>query len=313
MTAAYLLIVNPRSANGSTGRRWGVIERRLRRLLPPFDVVFTEKRGHAIELAKGRGSAYQVVVAVGGDGTINEVVNGLAACEGVATGRVALGVIPRGTGSDFVRTVGIPHNLSAAARVLAQGRLRRLDLGRVDLTGRDGRPLSRLFINEGEVGMGAAVSDTVNRSSKRLGAVSFWLGILTTMVRYRDRGVTLRVDEGPPQRLALNNMWVANGRYSGGGMRSAPQAEPDDGVLDVVVVRRAGPVLRARTLLMLRSGRFAALPHVSYTRGRRIEVTASTPVPVEVEGELIGYTPAVFGVLAAAISVVSPSAPLREA
>lgn len=312
MTAAHLLIVNPRSANGSTGRRWGVIERRLRRLLPPFDVVFTEKPGHAVELARGPALAYQVVVAVGGDGTINEVVNGLATAEEVAAGRVSLGVIPRGTGSDFVRTVGIPHNLSAAARVLAQGTLRRLDLGRVHFTGGDGRRLTRFFINEGEVGMGAAVSDAVNRASKRLGAVSFWLGILTTMVRYRDRRVTLRIDDGPPQRFVLNNMWVANGRCSGGGMRSAPRAKPDDGLLDVVVVRRAGPLRRVRTLLTLRSGRFAALPHVSYTRGRCIEVTASTPVPVEVEGELIGYTPAVFEVLPAAISVVAPSTPLRK-
>lgn len=313
MTAAHLLIVNPRSANGSTGRRWAVIEQRLRRLLPPFDLVFTERPGHATELARERGPAYQVVVAVGGDGTINEVVNGLAAAEGVAAGRVTLGIIPRGTGSDFVRTVGIPHNLSAAARVLARGTVRRLDLGRVHLTGRDGTPLTRFFINEGEVGMGAAVSDAVNRGSKRLGPISFWLGILTTMVRYRDRHVTLRVDEGPPQRLVLNNMWVANGRYSGGGMRSALRAKPDDGLLDVVVVRRAWPLLRARTLLTLRSGRFAVLPHVSYSRGRHIEVTASTPAPVEVEGELIGYTPAVFDILPAAVSVVAPSTPFREA
>lgn len=306
MTAAYLLIVNPRSANGSTGRRWGEIQSSLRRVLPAFDTVFTRRPGHAALLAQDAARAYSVVVAVGGDGTINEVVNGLMAAGQGAPGP-ALGVIPRGTGSDFVRTVGIPHDLLGAARVLAAGERRVLDVGRAQVAGLDGRPLVRFFINEAEVGMGAAVSDAVNRSSKRFGALSFWWGILATVFRYRDRQITLRADGGLAEDLAVNNIWIANGRYSGGGIRSAPRAQPDDGLLDVVVVTHAGPLLRLRTLLWLRSGRFAELRHVRYRQAQRFEVLPGPPAPVEVDGELIGNTPAVFDLLPGAISVVAPA------
>jgi len=307
VTAACLLIVNPRSAHGSTGRRWGEIRATLARALQDFDTVFTERPGHATLLAREASSVYGVVAAVGGDGTINEVLNGLMAGGQGASG-AALGVIPRGTGSDFVRSVGIPHDLLGAARVLAAGERRLLDVGRAQVMGLDGKPLLRFFINEAEVGMGAAVSDAVNRSSKRFGALSFWWGILATMLRYRDRQVTLRLDGGPAEEFVINNIWVANGRFSGGGMKSAPRAQPDDGLLDVVLVARAGLLPRLRTLLGLRSGRFTVLPHVRYRRARTVEVLSGPPAPVEVEGELVGKTPAVFDLLPRAISVIAPPA-----
>ncbi len=308
MTAACLLIVNPRSANGSTGRRWREIQAILTRDLPAFDTVFTERPGHATLLARDASRIYKVVVAVGGDGTINEVVNGLMA-EGQGASGAALGVIPRGTGSDFVRTLGIPHDLLGAARVLTAGERRLVDVGRAQVTGPDGRQLVRFFINEAEVGMGAAVSDAVNWSSKRFGALSFWWGILATMLRYRDRQVSFRLDGGPPEDAVINNVWIANGRFSGGGMKSAPRAQPDDGLLDIVVVTHAGPLLRLRTLMGLRSGRFTALPHVRYRRARRVEVISRPSAPVEVEGELVGKTPAAFDLLPQAISVIAPPAP----
>ncbi len=307
MSASHLLIVNPRSANGSTGRRWPQTEARLRAILPAFDVAFTQRAGDATRLAAEAAGRYEVIVAVGGDGTINEVVNGLVDDTGAFRSNAALGIVPRGTGSDLVRSLGIPHASAGAAQILARDERRQVDVGRARVLGRDGKPITRCFINEAEVGMGAAVSDAVNRTSKRFGgAASFLWGIVVTMVRYRDCPVSFAVDGGEPKTVVLNNAWIANGRYSGGGMKSAPRAEMDDGLLDLVLIRHTGLPARLRAIFGLRSGSFARLPHVEYGRAISVHVTAATPVPVEVEGELIGTLPATFDVLPERLAVVAP-------
>jgi len=305
VSSRLLLIVNPRSANGATGRRWQRIEQRLRAILPQFDAVFTGRPGDATRLAAGAAAEYEVVTAVGGDGTINEVVNGLVSEDGTLRA-AALGIIPRGTGSDLVRSLRIPHSLDAAAAVLARGERREVDIGRARVCGFDGAPVTRYFINEAELGMGAAVSDAVNRSSKRFGgAVSFLWGILATVLRYRDRAVSFSIDGGPAETVLLNNAWIANGSYSGGGIASAPQARLDDGLLDLVRVGHAGLVGRARAFAGLRSGAFVRLPHVSYGKVRCVNAVAATPVPVEVDGDLIGTLPATFDLLPVRLPVIS--------
>ncbi len=305
MKRDLLLIVNPRSANGATGRRWQRIEQRLCAILPQFDAVFTERPGDGTRLAASAANEYEVVAAVGGDGTINEVVNGLIGEDGTPRA-AALGIIPRGTGSDLVRSLGIPHSLDAAAAVLARRRRREVDIGRARVRGLDGAPVTRYFINEAELGMGAAVSDTVNRSSKRFGgAVSFLWAILVTVLRYRDHAVSFSIDGGPAETVLLNNAWIANGAYSGGGIASAPRASLDDGLLDLVRVGHAGLAGRVRALAGLRSGAFVRLPHVSYHQVRCVSAVAETAVPVEVDGDLIGALPATFDLLPARLPVIS--------
>lgn len=305
MTRDLLLIVNPCSANGATGRRWQRIEQRLRAILPEFDAVFTERPGDGTRLAASAAAEYEVVTAVGGDGTINEVVNGLIGEDG-APRAAALGIIPRGTGSDLVRSLGIPHSLDAAAAVLARRQQRAVDIGRARVCGLDGAPVTRYFINEAELGMGAAVSDTVNRSSKRLGgAVSFFWAILVTVLRYRDRTVSFSIDGGPAEVVLLNNAWIASGAYSGGGIASAPQAKLDDGLLDLVRIGHAGLAGRLRALAGLRSGAFVRLPHVSYRQVRCVSAVAEATVPVEVDGDLIGTLPASFDLLPVRLPVIS--------
>ena len=306
MTPRVLLIVNPRSANGSTGRKWPKMERRLREAAPPFDAVFTGAAGDAIRLAAEGAMRYETVVAVGGDGTISEVANGILS----AGAEAALGVIPRGTGSDLVRTLGIPTSVEAAASLLANGPRRRIDVGSATFSGLHGEMASRWFVNAAEVGAGAKVVDAINRASRRLsGPPAFWWAILITIFRYRASPASIVTDGSPPLELLLSNAWIANGCYSGGGIRSAPRAAVDDGLLDVVAVEHGPAWRRILGLLKLRSGAFVEMPEVQYRTAARVEVTAERPLPIEIDGDAVGTTPAVFEVVPSRLTVVASRAP----
>ncbi len=305
MSTGHLLIVNPRSGRGLASQQWPQTERRLRAIQPSFDVAFTQSSGDATRLAAEAVGRYEVVVAVGGDGTTNEVVNGLIGQDGAVPSGVALGVIPAGTGSDFLRSFGAPRSLEGAAAIIARGQRRDVDVGRVRFLDFDGAATTRYFINAAEVGLGAEACKAVNRSSKRFGAaVTYLWAIPVAMRHYRDQPVSFSMDGGPAETVTLNNAWIANGSYSGGGMRSAPSARPDDGLLDVVRILHAGLLQRLRSVGKLHSGAFVDLPHVDCRTACRVEVEAETRVPVETDGEPVGTVPATFDLLPARLPVI---------
>jgi diacylglycerol kinase (ATP) len=280
-----ILIVNPYSANGSTGRRWPAIETKLRSLLPPFDVAFTERQGHATAIAREAAGRYGCIALVGGDGTVNEVANGLIADDRLLRSDLALGVICRGTGSDFIRTLGIPRDLEGAAERLAMGQMREIDVGKIRFRGPDGSEAVRYFLNEADIGMGAVVCDRVNRSSKRLGGrLSFLRAILITTLTYRPSLVDLSLDSG---------------------IRGAPRARPDDGLLDVVCVGNLSPLQKVTLFPKLRSGAFVDLPQVTYRTARRIEAESAATVGISTEGEVIGTLPATFELIDERLKVIA--------
>jgi YegS/Rv2252/BmrU family lipid kinase len=306
MMAETLIIVNPRSAGGSTGRRWPEIERGLRARLPTLDIAFTERPGHATDIAREATARYDRIALVGGDGTLNEVVNGLIADDRPLRPDLALGIIPYGTGGDFVRTLGIPRDLEGAAERLMTGTPREVDVGKVCYRRPDGSEGVRYFINEGEIGMGAAVCEVVNRSSKRWGGrLSYLRAILVTALRYPDQEIMLSLDGAPAERVIINNIWLANGQYSGGGIRSGPRARLDDGLLDVVQIGASGMLEKLIGLPKLRSGAFVDRPNVVYHTARRVEAESEASVPVEVEGEPIGTLPASFEVIGERLRVIA--------
>ncbi len=301
-----ILIVNPHSANGSTGRRWPAIEAKLRSLLPPFDVAFTERQGHATAIARQAAGQYGCVALVGGDGTVNEVANGLIADDRPLRSDLALGVICRGTGSDFIRTLGIPRDLEGAAERLAMGQMREIDVGKIRYRSPDGSEAVRYFINEADIGMGAVVCDRVNRSSKRLGGrLSFLRAILITTLTYRGHLVALSLDGAPAQQMLLGNAWFANGQYSGGGIRMAPRARLDDGLLDVVCMGDMSRLQKVIFFPKLRSGAFVDLPQVTYRTARRIEAESAATVGISTEGEVIGTLPATFELIGERLKVIA--------
>ena len=301
-----LLLVNPHSANGSTGRRWPAIEAKLRSLLPPFDVAFTEHQGHATTIAREAADRYGCIALVGGDGTVNEVANGLIADDRPLRSDLTLGVICRGTGSDFIRTLGIPRDLEGAAERLATGNVREIDIGKIRFRSPAGSETIRYFLNEADIGMGAVVCDRVNRSSKRLGGrLSFLRATLITSLGYRPHRVSLSLDGAPAQPTLLSNAWFANGQYSGGGIRDAPRARLDDGLLDVVCVGHLSPLQKLTFFPKLRSGAFVNLPQVTYRTARRIEAESAATVGISTEGEVIGTLPATFEIIGERLKVIA--------
>jgi len=242
------------------------------------------------------------LIAVGGDGTVHEVVNGIA-------GRmdVELAVIPRGTGRDFVRTFAIPHRLDDALHVARDGRPRELDLGRASYRSWRGAQEESYFANIASAGISGAIAKRANESSKALGGkASYFWATLAVFARWHTSELTVTVGE-ETRSSRMHDVVVANGRYFGGGMKITPEAEPDDGVFDVLLI---GNLTKRDLLLTLPKtyrGRHLPHPKAELLRGTIVEIDAAEPLPVELDGEQPGTTPARFELVPRALKLRVPS------
>ncbi len=300
-----VFVVNPASANGSTRRRWPEIAHRAAELGLAGETLLSERRGHAAELARRAAEeGARLVVAVGGDGTVNEVVNGLLAAESEPP---ELAVIARGTGTDFVRHFRIPTRLEGAVEVALSGTVRAIDAGRITYRAWSGEDVSAYFANSASAGMSGAVAQRANSSSKALGGkASFLYATLAVFARWHASEMEVEVDDERRSGLMYDAI-VANCRYLGGGMAMTPDAVPDDGLLDVLLI---GDITRrdlALTLPKVYRGTHLPHPKAEALRGRRVVVRAETPLPVELDGEQPGTTPAFFEVVPAALRLRAPS------
>jgi len=307
-----VVIVNPNAAGGQTRGRWPSLEGEIRARLGQVHAVFTEHPGHATLLARtALREGADLVVAMGGDGTLNEVVNGFFEPGGghaVVRPGAAFGVLPAGTGGDFPRSTSTPRALHDSAHRIAVATPRPIDVGRLTFIDHDGNQAVRHFINVASFGVGGLVDRYVNRSGKALGGtVSFFLASLRATLAYKNARVRITIDDREPEEQTIYNVAVANGRYFGGGMQIAPDAELDDGLFDVVSF---GDVSTARMLLdgtRVYSGTHLKLPYVSSTRARRLhaESTRGEEVLLDVDGEQPGRLPATFEIVPGAIHIRS--------
>jgi diacylglycerol kinase (ATP) len=297
-----VFLVNPASDNGATGKRWPELAHRAARLGLTGETLFSERPGHLIELA---GSAVDggatLVVAVGGDGTLNEVVNGIAGRD------VDLATIPLGTGMDFGRTYGIPTKFEEAVRLALGGVPRTIDAGRVSYRTWGGEDAVRWFANVGSVGMSGAVAQRANGMSKALGGkATFFYALTRVFLEWENTDVTVRFD-GEERHGKMHDVIVANGVWHGGGMMLAPDARPDDGAFDVIMIGDVGKVDFLTTAPKLYKGRHIGHPKIEVVRTARVEVDAGERLPIELEGEQVGTTPATFELVPGALRVRVPS------
>jgi len=293
-------LVNPASANGSTGKRWPKLRERARALGLEGDELRSERPAHLTELARDAAGRYDLLVVVGGDGTLNEVVNGVAGTE------AELAVLAAGTGQDFGRTHGIPTRFDDAVRVAVEGEPRRLDLGRVEYRDAAGAPATRWFANVGSAGMSGAVAARANAMSKALGGrATFYYALAREFLTWRNTEVTVTLDDAE-RRGRMHDVIVANGQWHAGGMRLAPDASAEDGLFDVILIGDVTKLDFVTTSPKLYSGRYLTHPRVEPLRSATVAVDSAAPLPLELEGEPVGTTPARFTVVPKALSVRVP-------
>lgn len=292
----YRFIVNPIAGRGDAQRKWPKVQEAIERLKMDYEVVFTGAPGEGVFLAKeGVAQGFDALVAVGGDGTVNEVVRGII--ESGAKGKAILGIIPCGTGNDLVRTLDIPVDLEEAVQILKNGHVEPLDLGKVN---------GDYFINVVGVGFDAAVAYEINMNVRRLkGTAAYLYAVLKTLFSYKSPQMIVRIDDQVLEgRYFL--IAIANGKYYGGGMKIAPDARPADGVFDICAV---GDVNRLEVIKMLPkifTGAHLSHPKVKVYRGRKVMVESTERVIVQADGELKGTLPMGFEIEANTFPVLVP-------
>jgi diacylglycerol kinase (ATP) len=289
-----VLIANPNAGRGRADRALPRIESVLTSNNLSYRIVRTTHPGHAAEAARQalrQGQRY--LVAVGGDGTVHEVVNGMVASGGPVAADAVLGVVAAGSGCDFIRSFGLPSDPEQAAAHLAGDQVQTIDVGTV--TCADGE--TRCFVNIAEVGLGAAVVARAAglKAGRFLGGARYAVGFWLTLPRFRPAAV--RLDAGGQFHAWRSfNVVVANGRFYGGGMHISPNSDLSDRLLDILVM--TGPKSDSFTTLP-KVYRGAHLPHrnIAELRATQLSVEADPEFPVEADGEVLGTTPASFGII----------------
>ncbi|NQT31310.1 MAG: diacylglycerol kinase family lipid kinase [Deltaproteobacteria bacterium] len=296
------VIVNPAAGAFSTRRKWLIISKLLNRIGLPFDFEYTEGVGHAIELARlAASNGYRYLVAVGGDGTVNEVANGILRSTNAST--TELGIVSTGTGSDFIRSVGISRDYTTACSALTGSRRLSIDVGVVEYQSK-GQTLERYFINAAGVGFDAAIVRETERLPKFFGGtIPYVAGMLRTLISYKNKPVVVRVGDEVENYRVLN-MAVANGGYFGGGMHIAPDAELCDSLLDVVIIGDMGKLELLKEFPTIYKGTHINHPKVTVKKGSNISIESSEPMLVYADGESLGECPASFRVVPGALSLV---------
>lgn len=302
------VIVNPFSARGKTEERWLTIKEIVRHHFKEYKYIFTEKPRQATEIARGLlKDGYDLIIGVGGDGTLNEITNGFFKHDSHQTINedASLGIIPSGTGSDFIRFLKIPHDFNKSVALIKHAKTNKVDVGKVTFTGPAGKKESKYFINASDFGLGAeVVKKLASIPSGKKGAFSYYKGLLSTIRTYHSKEVKIIIDDQEEIQGRFLIGAVANGSIFGGGMIIAPHARPDDGYFDLVLVRdmkKLEIILKSRHLY---TGKIDQQPGVTVKHARNIKVF---PVPynpdmpsdvnIEYDGEVGNALPAEFEIL----------------
>ncbi len=287
------VIINPKAGQGRAARTWSQVEKTLIARGLDYEVAVTDAPGHAIELAQAASaSGWPTVAAIGGDGTINEVIQGLVHSD------TALTIIPGGTGNDLARSLGIPSQAQKAANLIWSGSPRCIDVGVES---------NRSFASLASVGFAVDVIHHVNQTSSLLqGPLKILAGVWKTIRQLRTHPLVVTCD-GVSQRVQSVGVFVLNTKYTGGGLMMAPNADPTDGWLDVVVIREVSRWDLLTTLPRAYKGTHITHPAVELFRCRTVSVVTDYPLPKMLDGDLVGTTPLKASVAERALTVMVPS------
>jgi diacylglycerol kinase (ATP) len=307
------IVLNPVAGAGKAAQLWPQFEAEIRRRLGEFTLMKTGRPEDAALFARQFAEqGCDLVIASGGDGTIGETVDGLLKSGLPANALPRFAILPCGTGSDFARSLGMTGTAREMVSKIAAGNEREIDAGRVTFVDDDGRAAMRHFINIASLGLSGPTARAVNkakRSGKASGPLLFMWHTIRELVRYKFQDVRITVDNSPPLEARIAVVAAANGRFFGGGMMIAPQAELDDGMLDLVIFRGAAKLTLIKDMRLLYTGSHVNHPAVTILHGRRITIEpAGDPslntAQLDIDGESPGAIPAAIEVLPKAIRVI---------
>ena len=300
-----LVIVNPNAGNGKGRKEWDRISVLIKKAGLLFTAKFTERKGHAIEITLEAISAgFRKIVIVGGDGTLNEAVNGVVTNTVCAPTDITLALIPVGTGNDWGKMFGISTDYEKAVRIVSENKTLLHDVGIVSFYN-GAEKFNRYFINISGLGFESVVVKKTNLQKDRGqgGKLIYFYNLLTSLLAYKNTKAEIIID-GEIIHADLFSLNVGNGRYCGGGMRQTPRAIPDDGLLDVTIINGMGKFEIIRNLNILYNGTILRHPKIDGYKCKNIKVTSESEMFIEADGESLGQTPAEFNIIADAIRIV---------
>jgi diacylglycerol kinase (ATP) len=306
------VIVNPVAGNGRMQREWPRIEKALTSRFGPLNVKKTSGPGEACNLAwQFAMDGAELVVAVGGDGTVSETVDGLLQAREVEGRSADLAFVPVGTGLDFARGLGLSVDFEELAARIADDERRRIDVGRVCYINDEGALASRHFVNIASLGISGPIDRAVNSakgSGRFSGKLVFLAHTVRELIRYKFQHVRVAVDEGEPIEARVALVAVANAPFFGGGMKIAPDANLADALFEVVIVHARSKLSLLADLRLVYTGRHRTLSSCTFLRGKKIVVEpqedfAANAALLDIDGESPGRIPATFEVIPNAITV----------
>lgn len=305
MNKKVFAVVNPVSANGSTGKEWPNFEKVIRQSGVDIDYKYTEYPMHAKSLAQEALKAgFEIILSVGGDGTMNEVLNGFFYEGELINENASLAIFSRGTGCDTIRTLGIGKDVDSIIEVLKNEKTQSLDVGLAEFVEYGGSKTQRYFLNVSDVGIGGETTYRVNNNSKALkGFLSFLVGAFATMISYKNKDFEITIDDITINER-LNSIIVANGKFFGGGMKIAPMADMNDGYFDIIVIGNISKFDFIINFPKIYKGEHMSHPKLRHYKGRKIRVNARQKALIEVDGEQPGVIEAKFDILPNKIKVL---------
>jgi diacylglycerol kinase (ATP) len=301
------VIVNPESNRGRTRKRWRQIKEALKTFIKEFKYEFTEKPAQATEISRAAildGS--EMIVGVGGDGTINEIANGFFEGMNLINPKTILGIVPSGTGCDFSKSLHIPTSLKQALKVLAQAPSFSIDIGKARFSGHSGGNEERFFLNVADFGFGGEVLDRMNQNKARRKAASYFKSTLSTFFQYRNKSVKIRIDSQEIPRGDYLIGAISNGKIFGKGMKIAPNAKLDDELFDVILVKGMKVMEFLMNVWRIYAGNHLSHPKILFSRGKKIEAIPEDideNILIEIDGEQVGRLPATFEIIPRSIPV----------
>lgn len=308
----WLVVVNPKASVGKSGKDWPQIRQILINEGIAFYDVLTEYPRHAIEIVRNAivEKGYRKFIAVGGDGTNNEVINGIFTQDVVPTTEITMAAMPIGTGNDWRRTFDIPLEYDKVAKIIKAGHTYAHDIGKLTYYD-DGNTGIRYFLNAAGTGLDEMVCHSTNRMKQqgKGGTIRYLISLVKCMLTYKVTRIQLTIDDELVFDDYILNLSIGNGRFNGGGMMTMPKAIPNDGLFDVTVIKKVSIFKFAANVKNVYDGSFIKkIDEVKTFRGKRIHIVSIPPhsLKVETEGENLNNSPFDFEVLPKAINMVIP-------